>query len=181
MNHQGTIKLETERLILRRFSIEDTHEYFVNCLSRDKVMKYTGKKIYNDEFDVEGLLYTLEAAYINPKIYNWAIVSKDTNKVIGNINAANISDHNERCEIDYKLCDDLWNLGYMTEVLSSVISFLFKTVGFHKIEGYHFADNKSSGRVMQKCGMLYEGCKKEHLKGADGKFYDVIYYGIINK
>ena len=40
MNHQGTIKIETERLILRRFTIEDDDEMYRNWASEDEVTKY---------------------------------------------------------------------------------------------------------------------------------------------
>ena len=40
MNHKGCIKLETERLILRKFKIEDSEEVFKNWTSDAEVAKF---------------------------------------------------------------------------------------------------------------------------------------------
>jgi len=40
MNHKGTVTLETERLILRRFTIEDASSMFKNWASEDEVTEY---------------------------------------------------------------------------------------------------------------------------------------------
>ena len=40
MNHKGTVALETERLILRRFTIEDADAMFKNWASDAEVTKY---------------------------------------------------------------------------------------------------------------------------------------------
>lgn len=40
MTHKGTVMLETERLILRRFTIDDTEPVFRNWASDPEVTKY---------------------------------------------------------------------------------------------------------------------------------------------
>lgn len=40
MNHLGTIRLETDRLILRRFEAPDTQDAFVNWMSDGEVTKF---------------------------------------------------------------------------------------------------------------------------------------------
>ena len=40
MNHKGTIQLETERLILRRFSMNDADAMFKNWTSDPEVTKF---------------------------------------------------------------------------------------------------------------------------------------------
>ncbi len=44
MTHKGTIMLETERLILRRFTIEDLEQIYINCWSDFEVWKWTSYK-----------------------------------------------------------------------------------------------------------------------------------------
>jgi RimJ/RimL family protein N-acetyltransferase len=44
----------------------------------------------------------------------------------------------------------------------------------------HFASNPASGRVIQKCGMLYEGTFKEHIYKIN-RFEDIVQYGILNE
>ena len=40
MNHLGTIQLETDRLVLRRFTLDDAESVFNNWASDDEVTKY---------------------------------------------------------------------------------------------------------------------------------------------
>lgn len=40
MNHQGTKRMETDRLILRRFVMEDAAEMYRNWASEDAVTQY---------------------------------------------------------------------------------------------------------------------------------------------
>jgi len=40
MNHKGTVTLETERLILRRCTLDDAEAMFQNWASDDEVTKY---------------------------------------------------------------------------------------------------------------------------------------------
>ncbi|MGN1096150.1 MAG: GNAT family N-acetyltransferase, partial [Eubacteriales bacterium] len=40
---------------------------------------------------------------------------------------------------------------------SAVISFLFDKVKVKRIESWHDPNNPNSGKVMKKCGLIYEG------------------------
>ena len=60
-------------------------------------------------------------------------------------------------ELSYWIGKPYWNLGYATEAVAGVLSLAFNTLTFDRVYAAHFTRNKSSGRVMQKAGMLYEG------------------------
>ena len=45
----------------------------------------------------------------------------------------------------------------MSEALTAVIKFFFEQVGVNRIESQHDPLNVGSGKVMEKCGMTYEG------------------------
>jgi ribosomal-protein-alanine N-acetyltransferase len=49
------------------------------------------------------------------------------------------------------------------EAFSWVIKFAFKELVFERITGRHHVDNIASGRVMQKCGLKYEGTLRKIL------------------
>lgn len=44
ITHKGTVVLETERLILRRFTIDDLEPVFNNCWSKPEVWQWTNYK-----------------------------------------------------------------------------------------------------------------------------------------
>ena len=54
-----------------------------------------------------------------------------------------------------------------------------RSLAFHKISGRHFVGNRSSGRVLEKIGMIREGVLQDDVM-KDGKYITVELYGIVN-
>ena len=46
---------------------------------------------------------------------------------------------------------------------AALIDHAFSVKDYHRVYAGHFADTPASGRVMQKCGMRFEGVRREHL------------------
>ena len=86
-------------------------------------------------------------------------------------------DHNS-AEVGYSLARAQWNKGLMSEALEAVLEEGFMDLGLHRIEAQHEVDNPASGRVMVKCGMLYEGCVRGRLYNK-GRYVDVSLYAIL--
>ena len=181
MQHLGTKVLYTPRLQLRPFMMDDAQDMFSNWASREIVTRYLTWPTHTSAFETEGIVSAWCVLYDDPRVYNWAIVLRDTGTLIGNISCVNVSDQNERAEIGYCMSDDYWNQGIMTEALREVIRFLFEDVGLHKVAAYHDARNPASGRVMQKSGMQFEGLRRGELRGKDGSFLDIVNYGIVRE
>ena len=179
MEHKGTKTIETERLTLRPFVIEDAQAMFDNWAGREAVTRTTQWTRHESVFETEGILTAWCALYGDARVYNWAIVLKETNQPIGNIACMDFSERDSRCTVGYCLSDDHWNQGLTTEALGAVLDFLFTKVGVHKVESYHAADNPASGRVMEKNGMKKEGVLRAQLFGKDGKFHDAAVYGLL--
>ena len=66
----------------------------------------------------------------------------------------------------------------MTEALRAVIDYTFDAMDVNRIEAQHEIDNPSSGRVMEKCGMVKEGVLRQRLYNK-GEFKDVALYSIL--
>ena len=56
----------------------------------------------------------------------------------------------------YWLGHPYWGAGLMTEAAQALLAFAFLELGIDRIEACHGADNPASGRVMEKCGLLFE-------------------------
>jgi ribosomal-protein-alanine N-acetyltransferase len=67
---------------------------------------------------------------------------------------------------------DYWNKGLMTETLRCVLEYLFNQVGMNRVEAIYEPENPASGRVMQKCGMQYEGTLRQFFLCRDGTYAD---------
>lgn len=179
MIHKGTVRLETERLILRCFTLEDMEQIYYNCWSEYDVWKWTSyapMNSVNDVIKVAGMFTdNWLGAYSRPNRYSWAIQLKSTGEIIGRFFGMNPADQINQIELAYELGQKWWNKGLMTEVAKAVIDFFFQEVGFNRIYAYHASENPASGRVLQKCGMKYEGTLRQACKCNNGLFDQVVY------
>ena len=89
-----------------------------------------------------------------------------------------IDRENYRAEIGYWIGKPYWGKGYCTEAAREVLRYAFEDLALHRIHSSHFSRNPASGRVMQKIGMTYEGCHRQHILKW-GKFEDLEKYGIL--
>ena len=85
LNHVGTREMETERIILRKFDLSDSHSAFLNWMGDPKVQNNYDELASNDESEVSHKLKEWINAYDNPDFYRWAIILKGTNETIGQI------------------------------------------------------------------------------------------------
>lgn len=167
MNHKGTVTLETERLILRRFRLDDAQDMFRNWEASEAVTRYLTWEPYACIEDVRGYIQYIIDGYADNK-YNWMIEWKQTHEAIGAIDVISIREDIACCEIGYCLSDRFWGLGVMPEAFKAVIRFLFEEVGMNRIQATHDPRNPQSGRVMEKCGLRYEGTMRQNTRNNQG-------------
>ena len=179
MNHCGTRQLETERLVLRRFVIEDAEAMYRNWASDPEVTKYLTWPAHASVEVSKAVLKDWTAAYANQYYYHWAIVLKENGECpIGSISAVGLNDDLSIAHIGYCLGRPWWHRGIMSEALKTVVDFFFDEVGANRIESRHDPRNPHSGMVMQKCGMKYEGTVRCADRNNQG-ICDVCWYAIL--
>gem|GEM_PF-69328 len=109
--------------------------------------------------------------------YTWAIEVTDTGTLVGCLSIGqNLTQHD--AEVGYWIGKAYWNNGYGTEGTMLAIDFAFKALAVNKVIGRYFAVNPASGKIMAKCGMIFEGVLKESIY-KDGTFHDLGYYGLL--
>lgn len=168
MNHKGTVTLETERLILRRFTLDDAEDAFRNWESSEKVTRYLTWEPYKNIDDLKDYIRYVIDCCEKPDHYDWVIELKGLGQVIGSIGVIWEREDIAACEIGYCLGDAFWGKGIMPEALKEVIRFLFNEVGMNRIQATHDANNPKSGRVMEKCGLKYEGTMRQASRNNQG-------------
>lgn len=157
MEHKGTANLETERLILRKFMKEDAEAFFKNWANDSNVTKFLRWKSHENIEVTNLILDEWIENYNDLSFYQWAIVLKDIEEVIGSISVVKIDEKISNFHIGYCISEKWWNKGITSEAFTKVISFLFEEVGALRIESQHDPLNIGSGKVMEKCGLFYEG------------------------
>jgi RimJ/RimL family protein N-acetyltransferase len=83
-------------------------------------------------------------------------------------------------EAGYWIGRPFWGQGYATEALRRLISYGFAELKLERIVARHLGCNPASGRVMEKAGMIREGCQRRH-EIKNGNLEDVVLYGILRE
>lgn len=180
MNHMGTIKIRTNRLILRKFTMKDVDAMYKNWASEDEVTKYLTWPTHKGVNVTYKVLEEWTQQYNQPDYYNWAIELKDTGELIGNIVAGRLDEEKASAFLGWCLGTRWWGQGIMPESARAVVEYLFEEVGYNRIAAKHDSENTNSGRVMQKIGMTREGTFRASGKNNRG-IVDEVYYSILRE
>lgn len=156
MRKLGSIELRTNRLLLRRFVVEDAKAMFENWASDTDNLKYVTWDPHPNPQLTRALIERWLLHYQEENTYKWAICKKDDpSQVIGDISVVSQDSHKELCEVGYILGKKFWGQGLMTEALQAVLHFLLVEVEFKEVQAKYVSLNPASGRVMAKAGMQY--------------------------
>ena len=161
MNHKGTKTINTDRLLLRKFNIDDALQMFNNWESDSKVTEFLRWQTAKTINDAEEVLLDWIKEYEKKDFYHWAIVLKEINEPIGTISVVDKNEKLNILHIGYCIGSKWWHQGITTEAFKAIIPFLFQEVGANRIESQHDPNNPNSGKVMAKCGLTYEGTLRQ--------------------
>ncbi|WP_026696140.1 GNAT family N-acetyltransferase [Peribacillus kribbensis] len=173
------VVLETERLLLRPFLLEDAVQ----------VQRMAGEReIYETTLGMPHP-YPLEAAvnwirshekWIQTrKAFPFAVELKKE-KILAGAMTLRIEPGHNRGELAYWIGKEFWGRGYATEAALQVAEFGFREQGLQRIWGMAMSDNYASQKVMKKIGMKYEGRLRKHIL-KDGRYYDLSVYGLLRE
>ncbi len=177
LKNSGTVVLETDRLILRPFTLDDAVDMYENWAKDSEVTRFLTWPPHKDEQVTLGILENWVSQYENGNYYNWAIELKELGEPIGNISVVQRDNRARRAHIGYCLGREWWHQGIMSEALAAVIDYLFSE-GYLRIDARHNVANPHSGDVMKKCGMQYEATLRQ--RGWDNSgIHDEALYSIL--
>lgn len=170
--------LHTARLLLRPFALADAQD--VQRLAGDKAIADTTANIPHPYLDgmAEQWIATHQERFETAELVNFAIVQRDIGILIGAISLMNLSAHHKRGELGYWIGQPYWNKGYCTEAAQAILAYGFSGLELNRIHGRFLKRNPASGRVMEKIGMIQEGCLRAHDKKWE-QFEDVVLYGML--
>ena len=182
MNNLGTKKIETERLILRKFTFEDIESYHNNWSVDELTHQYDWYFNLKSIDDTKKYIENVIDKYKNDNYYNWVIELKDTHEVIGHIGVNLIMKIHEYIEIGYSLSSKYFKQGIMTEALKEIINFFINEVGVRVIEGTCISENDASINLMKKVGMNLDAIlPKRRVSHKTGNICDEYIFSIINE
>lgn len=156
----------TNRLVLRKMlktDYKDMYEY----ACREDVTQYLLWDPHESEAYTYKYLQYIQTRYRTGEFYDWAVVLKGTNKMIGTCGFTRFTLESNSAEIGYVLNPYYWGNGLAPEAVRAVLRFGFMQLRMNRIEAKYMEGNRQSRRVMEKVGMQYEGTQREamHVKG----------------
>lgn len=174
------MNIKTERLILDYFRVEDAPQ--VARLAGDiRVSKMTASLPHPYEVHMaEEWISSHQRQRNENSNFTFAIRKKDNQELIGAISIG-FNEAHSRGYIGYWSGVDFWGQGFGTEALKAIINYGFSKHGVNKIWAEYKSYNKSSGRVMEKAGMLFEGFMRKHFKDNDGSYVDIAVRSILRE
>ena len=178
MNHIGTQRIETSRLILRQYAVSDADDIFRNWVADPEVSRFWGWEPHKDVDETKALLKTWIDDYAKMETYHWVIVLKDNSQAIGYIYFNDINDTEESVSVHFLLSRKYWNQGIMTEACKGALEFAFAVLGVKRVHTHHHIDNPASGGVMRKCGMRYIETRHKNVPACEQISGNYCYYEI---
>jgi len=149
--------LETERLVLRRFTEDDVGN-LVELDSDPDVMRFINGGRPTPRHEIENdLLPKFIDYYARYAGYGfWAAIEKSTGRFVGwfHFRPAKAAHPNE-VELGYRLCKSAWGKGYATEGSRALIDKGFAELGVQRVVAFTMVVNVASRRVMEKAGLRY--------------------------
>jgi len=128
--------------------------------------------------DAQDLLRGIEDRFSSRELFQWGLVLRASDELVGTCTLARISWTNERAEIGFALGPSWWGQGLMTDALHLVLDHAFETMRLNRVEADVDPRNGPSLRLLERLGFGREGYMKErHLIA--GERQDTIFYGLL--
>lgn len=167
-------KLIGEKCYLSPVSIEDTEKYteWVNDLEIGQFLLFSSIVMDQDK-EREALKQLMKHHIV------FAIVEKDTNKVIGNCGLHNISEVHRRATFGIFIGEKTyWNQGIGTEATTLALDYGFNIMNLNNITLEVVEYNQRAIRCYDKVGFKYIGKRREYVFMA-GRYHDVLIYDML--
>lgn len=178
MKDLGTIRLETDRLILRKFEITDAEAMYNNWATDPLTARFLSWEVHKSVDETKEVLSKWIERYEEGS-YDWVVELKSTGEIIGSISGVHVRQKHGNIELGYCYGSKFWGNGYASEALRRVIEFLLIDCEFNLVEARHIAGNPASGKVMQKAGMKYEATLRyRRINRETGLVDDLLHYSI---
>lgn len=167
--HRDEIMLETERLLVRRFTETDLAT-LIELRSDDEVIRYLGgRRLQNPEMIATRLRFYI-GCYETYGFGLGGMILKESGEMIGWSGLQPLEDTDE-IEVGYGMTKDYWGRGLGFECALAWLEFGFRVKNLDRIVAVADPANVGSWRIMEKCGMSRERTDTHY--GMDCVFYAV--------
>lgn len=145
---------ETERLILRKPRLEDADAIFANYAQDPEVTRYVTWSPHTDVAQTRGFMENRLRAWETGEAFEWGITQRGADEVIGMIA---LVPQDYKAGLGYVLARPYWGQGLMSEAVQAIVAWALAQPEIFRVWAVCDVENPASARVMEKCGMSFEG------------------------
>jgi [ribosomal protein S5]-alanine N-acetyltransferase len=174
-----TLKIETERLILRPQQPDDYQSWLAGLPQQSK---YDEGAILLDSFDREWFADSCkfhQEQALSDYAYIFGIFSKQTNQHLGYVDLSTIQrEEKQWANLGYSIHNQYWKQGFGKEAVTAAMIAGFETLGYHRIEAAINLDNHSSIALVESVGLIKE-CIRRGFYYENEQWVDHLIYAAI--
>jgi len=147
--------IDTGRLVLRKFTLDDLEAYFQLC-SRPEIIRYAQSTPVASLDDARAMMHTVTFQdYATHGYGRFACVWKETGEVIGFSGLKYVPEIADT-ELGYRFLPEYWGRGLATEAGRASIDFARSDLGLQRLVALVHPDNVASASVVTKLGFEIE-------------------------
>jgi len=163
--------IEGKNLILRKirpYDAKDMYEY-----SKDpEVSEYLLWRPHENLRYTSSYISYLQKQYRNAAFFDFAIELKENSKMVGTCGFTKINERDNSVEIGYVLSKKYWGRGIACEAVMLIMRYAFINLGINRVEAKYMLGNGRSRRLMERCGMSFEGVARGSVLH-NGRYIDI--------
>ncbi|MEZ4594949.1 MAG: GNAT family protein [Chloroflexota bacterium] len=172
-------QLETERLLLREYHLDETDQMALfRIFSDSRVTRYYNLKTFTDPDEALHLLHKRHDRFWQGRGIRWAIVPKGHDELIGSCGFNALNYKTKVGELGYELARPYWQRGIMSEAVGAIVAYGFHHLPLKRIEAWVMPQNRASANLLLKLGFQSEGILEK--KGYwQGRFHDLELFSLL--
>lgn len=156
-------ELSTERLLLRKMKVGDSFDMF-EYACREDVTEFLLWKPHPSLAYTREYLQFVATHYEIGDFFDWAIIWREQEKMIGTCGFTRFDYNNNVGEIGYVINPIYRGMGVADEAVREIMRFGFERLKLNRIEAKFMEGNAASRRVMEKTGMTFEGFRRKAMR-----------------
>lgn len=147
--------LKTERLILRQPKL--SYARAIHELRTDEdVNTYIQRPAERKDNNGTDFIDRINKSIVKEDVLYWVITKKDDPELMGTICLWNFNKAKTIGEVGYDLFPKHQGKGFMTEALTAVVNYGFRSKKLNSIEAFTHKDNSSSTHLLKKNGFVHD-------------------------
>ena len=170
-------ELETERLYLRKLTLRYARDFYEYAKDPETSKYLLWSPHPSLRYTVQYVLF-LQKQYARGRFFDWAVIDKESGKMIGTCGFTEIYEKENRCEVGYVFSPAFHRRHLAPEALERVLRYGFLELGLNKASARFMEDNIASRKVAERMGFWNDTEKTEYF-AKNGKLQKIYTYSLL--